>query len=156
MVDGRGNAYVNRVGFDAMADDEFTPGSVHLATSAGSVRQVADDIAFPNGMAVTPDNASLIVADSYGHQLLAFDIDADGGLSNRRVWADVSDGAPDGICVDAQGAAWYADVPNQRCVRVVEGGAVLQTVNWTVAASPAPSAAPTGRRFSWWQPNGAA
>ena len=128
VVDGRGNAYVNRVGFNAMADDEFTPGSVHLATPAGSVRQVADDIAFPNGMAVTPDNFTLIVADSYGHQLLAFDIDADGGLSNRRVWADLGDGTPDGICVDAQDAVWYADVPNQRCVRVVEGGAVLQTV----------------------------
>ena len=128
VVDGRGNAYVNRIGFNPMAAEEFTPGFVHLATPAGSVRQVADDIAFPNGMAVSPDNATLIVADSYRHHLVAFDIGADGGLSNRRVWADLGDGTPDGICVDAQNAVWYADVPNHRCARVIEGGAVLQTV----------------------------
>ena len=128
VVDGRGNAYVNRIGFNPMAAEEFTPGFVHLATPAGSVRQVADDIAFPNGMAVSPDNATLIVADSYRHHLVAFDIGADGGLSDRRVWADLGEGTPDGICVDAQNAVWYADVPNHRCARVIEGGAVLQTV----------------------------
>jgi sugar lactone lactonase YvrE len=128
VVDGRGNAYINRIGFNPTAAEEFTPGFVHLATPAGSVRQVADDIAFPNGMAVSPDNATLIVADSYRHHLVAFDIGADGGLSNRRVWADLGEGTPDGICVDAQNAVWYADVPNHRCARVIEGGAVLQTV----------------------------
>jgi sugar lactone lactonase YvrE len=90
---------------------------------------VADDIAFPNGMAVTADNSTLIVADSYRHQLVGFDIAADGGLSGRRVWADLGDGVPDGICTDAQDAVWYADVPNRRCVRVAAGGAVLQTVD---------------------------
>ena len=128
VVDGRGNAYVNRIGFNPMAAEEFRPGFVHLVTPAGSVRQVADDIAFPNGMAVSPDNATLIVADSYRHHLVAFDIGADGGLSDRRVWADLGEGLPDGICVDAQSAVWYADVPNHRCARVIEGGAVLQTV----------------------------
>jgi sugar lactone lactonase YvrE len=128
VVDGRGNAYVNRIGFNPMAAEEFTPGFVHLATPAGSVRQVADDIAFPNGMAVSPDNATLIVADSYRHHLVGFDIGADGGLSNRRVWADLGEGTPDGICVDAQNAVWYADVPNHRGARVAEGGAVLKTV----------------------------
>ena len=128
VVDGRGNAYVNRIGFNLMAAEEFTPGFVHLVTPSGPVRQVADDIAFPNGMAVSPDNATLIVADSYRHHLVAFDIGADGGLSNRRVWADLGDGTPDGICIDAQNAVWYADVPNHRCARVIEGGAVLQTV----------------------------
>jgi sugar lactone lactonase YvrE len=128
VVDGRGNAYVNRAGFDPMAGEEFKPGSVALAAADGSVRQVADDIAFPNGMAVTPDNATLIVADSYRHQLVGFAVGADGGLSGRRVWADLGEGTPDGICVDAQGAVWYADVPNRRCVRVAEGGVVLRTV----------------------------
>ena len=128
VVDGRGNAYVNRAGFNPMAGEAFKPGFVALVTADGSVRQVADDIAFPNGMAVTPDNATLIVADSYRHSLVAFDIGADGGLSNRRAWAELGEGTPDGICLDAQGAVWYADVPNQRCVRVAEGGAVLQTV----------------------------
>jgi sugar lactone lactonase YvrE len=127
-VDGRGNAYVNGAGSDPMAGEAFKPGAVHLATPNGSVREVADDIAFPNGMAVTADDSTLIVADSYRHCLVAFDIDADGGLSGRRVWADLGTGTPDGICVDEENAVWYADVPNKVCVRVAEGGTVLQTV----------------------------
>src|SRR6266481_5435826 len=87
VVDGRGNAYVNGAGFNPMAGEEFRPGSVHLVTADGAVRQVADDIAFPNGMAVTADNSTLIVADSYRHSLVAFDIGSDGALSGRRVWA---------------------------------------------------------------------
>ena len=128
VVDGRGHAYVNRAGFNPVAGEGFRPGFVFLVTAGGSVRQVADDIAFPNGMAVTADNSTLIVADSYRHHLVAFDIGADGGLSGRQVWADLGEGTPDGICVDAQNAVWYADVPNRRCARVAEGGTVLQTV----------------------------
>jgi sugar lactone lactonase YvrE len=79
-------------------------------------------------MAVTADNSTLIVADSYRHCLVAFDIGSDGVLSGRRVWADLGAGTPDGICADAQDAVWYADVPHRRCVRVGAGGAVLQTV----------------------------
>ena len=127
VVDGRGNAYLNNIGFD-FPGGEFAPGIIALVTPDGTVRQVADDVAFPNGMAVTPDNSTLILAESYGNKLTAFDIAADGGLSNRRVWADLGDGAPDGICLDAEGAVWYADVPNKRCVRVREGGEVLQTI----------------------------
>jgi sugar lactone lactonase YvrE len=128
VVDGRGNAYVNGGGFNMMAGEEFAPGVVTLVAPDGSARQVADGIAFPNGMLVTPDDSTLIVAESYGKRLTAFDIAADGGLSNRRVWADLDDGVPDGICIDAENAVWYADVPNQRCVRVREGGEVLRTI----------------------------
>ena len=128
VVDGRGNAYVNGPGFDMMAGADFAPGTVALVTPDGSARQVADDIAFPNGMLVTPDNSTLVVADSYRNCLTAFDIAADGGLTNRRVWADLGDGVPDGICLDAENAVWYGDVPNGRCVRVREGGEVLQTI----------------------------
>ena len=127
VVDGRGNAYVNNIGFD-FPGGEFAPGSIALVATDGSVRQVAEGVAFPNGMVVTPDNATLIVAESYGNRLTAFDIAADGGLSNRRVWADL-DGYPDGICLDADNAIWYADVPNKRCVRVREGGEVLQSID---------------------------
>jgi sugar lactone lactonase YvrE len=127
VVDGRGNAYINNQGFE-FPGGEFAPGTVALLTPDGSARQVADGIAFPNGMAVTPDNSTLICAESYGKRLTAFDISADGSLSNRRVWADLDDGVPDGICVDAEGAVWYGDVPNKRCVRVREGGEVLQTI----------------------------
>ena len=118
VVDSRTNVYVNgssgiiaRVGLD------------------GSVRQVADGLAFPNGMAVTPDNATLIVAESHGNRLTAFDIGVDGSLSNRQVWADLGDGVPDGICIDAEHAIWYADVPNKCCVRVRRGGEVLQKID---------------------------
>jgi sugar lactone lactonase YvrE len=128
VVDSRGNAYVNGLGFDMMAGAEFAPGGVALVSPDGSARQVADGIAFPNGMLVTADNSTLIVADSYGKCLTAFDITADGSLANRRVWADLGDGVPDGICLDADGAVWYGDVPNKRCVRIREGGEVVQTV----------------------------
>ncbi len=127
VVDGRGNAYVNGIGFD-FPEGEYAPGVVALVTPDGGVRQVADGVAFPNGMVVTPDNATLILAESYANQLTAFDIGEDGSLSNRRIWATV-DGYPDGICLDADGAVWYADVPNQRCSRVREGGEVLATVD---------------------------
>jgi sugar lactone lactonase YvrE len=115
VVDGRGNAYVNG-------------STIALVTPDGTVRKVADDLAWGNGMAVTPDNKTLIVAESHANQLTAFDIADDGGLSNRRVWADLGVDNPDGICVDADGAVWYADVPHQHCVRVREGGEILQTV----------------------------
>src|SRR5207248_4519369 len=106
----------------------FAPGIVALVTADGSPHQVADGLAFPNGMLVTSDNATLIVAESYAKRLSAFDIAADGSLANRRVWADLGDGVPDGICLDAEGAVWYADVPNRRCSRVREGGEVLDTI----------------------------
>ncbi len=80
-------------------------------------------------LVVTPDNATLILAESYGNRLTALDIMADGSLANRRTWAKLDGGYPDGMCLDVAGAIWYADVPNQRCVRVHEGGAVLQTVD---------------------------
>jgi sugar lactone lactonase YvrE len=129
VVDGRGNAYVNGGGFDLMAGDPFAPGIVALVTPDGSARQVADGLAFPNGMLVTSDNATLIVAESYAKRLSAFDVAADGSLYNRRIWADLGDGVPDGICLDAEGAIWYADVPNKRCVRVRQGGEVLQRID---------------------------
>jgi sugar lactone lactonase YvrE len=127
VVDGRGNAYVNSVGFDMLAGEAARSGHVVLATGDGAVRRVAEDLAFPNGMAVTGDNATLIVAESHGQRLTAFDIGDDGDLTGRRVFADLEE-APDGICVDAEGAVWYATVPGRRCARVVEGGRVLQAV----------------------------
>jgi sugar lactone lactonase YvrE len=129
VVDGRGNAYVDNIGFD-FPGGEFTPaGIIALVTPDGTVRQVAAGLAFPNGMAVTPDNATLIIAESYGARLTAFDLAADGSLSHQRVWASLEGAHPDGICLDAEGAVWYADVPAKRCVRVREGGEVLQTVD---------------------------
>ncbi|MER8843900.1 MULTISPECIES: SMP-30/gluconolactonase/LRE family protein [Mesorhizobium] len=127
VVDGRGNIYVNGGGPAPAAGQHFGPGTIVLVTPDGAIRQVADTIAFANGMALTPDNETLIIAESHASRLTAFDVAADGSLSNRRIWAEL-DGYPDGICLDADGAVWYADVPNKHCVRVREGGDVLQTV----------------------------
>ncbi len=120
VVDGRGNVYLNNTGFD-FPGGTFAPGIIALVTPDGSVRQVADEVAFPNGMAVTPDNSTLILAESYGNTLTGFDIAPDGSLYNRRVWANLGDGAPDGICTDADGAVWYADVPHQLCAACTRG-----------------------------------
>jgi sugar lactone lactonase YvrE len=126
VVDSRGNAYVNGGSFDFATGTGS--GVVVLVRPDGSTRRVADDIAFGNGMAITDDGSTLIVAESWARRLSAFDIVADGGLSNRRVWAHLGDGTPDGICVDSEGAVWFADVPNKCCVRVREGGEVLHTI----------------------------
>lgn len=121
-VDGRGNAFVNGT------NDFQSPGVIAVVTPDGEVRQVADGILFGNGMVVTSDGGTLIVAESYGNRLTAFDIAEDGSLSGRRVWAELGGDHPDGICLDAEGAVWYADVASKHCVRVREGGEVLQKV----------------------------
>ena len=125
-VDGRGNVYVNgRCEFDFSGAPPR--GIIALVRPDGTVRQVADGIAFPNGMVVTPDNRTLIVAESIAGRLTAFDIAADGGLENRRTWADGL--GADGICLDADGAVWaQSGAMSQACVRVREGGDVTETI----------------------------
>ena len=130
VVDGRGNAYVNSIGFDMVAGEAYRTGHIVLVTADGAVRQVAANLAFPNGMAVTQDNATLIVAESLGRRLTAFDIGRDGSLTSQRLFAELGTGVPDGICLDADGAVWYADVVNRRCSRVAEGGRFLQTIEF--------------------------
>jgi sugar lactone lactonase YvrE len=127
VVASNGSAYVNCIGFD-FPGGEPAPGLVALVSPDGAARAVAEDLAFPNGMAITADGTTLIVAESYANRLTAFDIGPNGDLSGRRVWADVGDDHPDGICVDADSAVWYADVGNRHCVRVREGGEVLGNV----------------------------
>ena len=129
VVDGRGNVYVNGADFDFVAGAAPKPGYVKLITPDGELRQVAGDIQFPNGMVITPDDRTLIVSESFAGRLTAFDIDADGGLSNRRVFAEGF--GPDGICLDAEGSVWVgggATAGPFSIVRVAEGGRVLQRV----------------------------
>jgi sugar lactone lactonase YvrE len=137
---GRGNLYVNGADTaDLLAGQFPPPGIIAVVTSDGSVRRVADDIHFPNGMVITPDGASLVVAESVAGRLTAFDIQPDGTLGNRRVWAERV--APDGICVDAEGAIWCgaADVrsmtgrdtdPGGAAVRLREGGEILDRIEF--------------------------
>jgi sugar lactone lactonase YvrE len=133
-VDGRGNIYVDSINFDFADFSDIlasgkTTGKIALVTPDGHARAVADDLAFPNGMVVTPDNGTLIVAESFARRLTAFDIAADGSLSDRRVWADVTG---DGICLDAEGTVWCSDVgPDDAgvCLRVREGGEVVDRID---------------------------
>ena len=145
VVDARGNTYVNGGSFDFETGAGVESGVIVLVTPDGAVRQVAENINFGNGMAITPDGETLIVAESWVRCLSAFDIAADGGMSNRRVWADLGDSPPDGICLDAEGAVWYADVPNKRCVRVQEGSEVLQKVELDRGAFACMLGGPDGR-----------
>jgi sugar lactone lactonase YvrE len=128
VVDGRGNVYVNG-GTDFHPAEGEAPGIIALVTPDGSVRRVADGIAFPNGMAVSADNATLVISESFAARLTAFDIDADGGLSNRRTWAD--DVGPDGICMDAGGAVWtgVGAFGENLVGRVLDGGEVRERVD---------------------------
>ena len=141
VVDGRGHIYLNSTGF-RFGQEDFHPGIIALVTPDGSARQVADDIAFPNGMVVTPDNSTLIISESFGRRLTAFDIAEDGSLSGRRVWAE--DVGPDGICMDAEGAIWTGD-GGTACVRVREGGEVLQRVELDRAPFACMLGGPDGR-----------
>jgi sugar lactone lactonase YvrE len=132
-VDGRGNIYVNSLNFDFADFGEIMtsgerPGKIALVSPGGDAREVADGLAFPNGMVVTSDNATLIVAESFARRLTTFDVAADGSLSDRRVWAEVTG---DGICLDAEGGVWCSDVgPDDGGVvlRVREGGEVLDRI----------------------------
>ena len=137
-----GGAYVGNFGFDLMAGE--SPRSttlVHVAPD-GTPRVVAEDLMFPNGMVIA--DGVLVVAESFGGRLTAFDIAADGGLGNRRAWAEFGtapaggdveavlgafDVVPDGICLDAEGAIWVADATHSRCVRVREGGEIVDEVS---------------------------
>jgi sugar lactone lactonase YvrE len=153
VVDGRGNAYVNTIGFD-FPGEEPAPGMVVLARPDGEVVMVADDLAFPNGMAITADGGTLIVAESYGERLTAYDVANDGKLSGRRVWAATPGGHPDGICLDVTGAVWYADVGNRHCVRLNEGGQVVETVDTDRGAFACALSRGDDRSCSWWVSTG--
>jgi sugar lactone lactonase YvrE len=133
VVDGRGNIYLNGADFDFAGGEAPEPGYIKLITPDGELRQVADDIQFPNGMVITPDNRTLIISESFAGRLTTFDIDADGGLSNRRVFADGL--GPDGICLDAEGAVWVS-TGGSSIARVAEGGEVLQRVELTENRAP--------------------
>jgi sugar lactone lactonase YvrE len=127
VVDGRDNIYVNSIEFDFLGGGEPTGGVIALITPDGAVRHVAGDLAFPNGMVVTPDNSTLIVGESFASRLTAFDIADDGTLTNRRTWAD--DVGPDGITIDAEGAVWCSSgVMAKDCARVLEGGEITHRI----------------------------
>jgi sugar lactone lactonase YvrE len=128
VVDATGRAYVSTidiVGFDTMPATNLV-----RVDPDGTVSVAAGDLSFPNGAVITPDGSTLIIAESWAGRLTAFDIQPDGALANRRVWAALGEGcAPDGIDLDAPGAVWVADVAGKRAIRVREGGEILDEVS---------------------------
>lgn len=142
VVDGRGRAYVGNFGFDLMGGAALRDTTITRVDPDGSVTAAADGLVFPNGMVILPGGV-LVVAETFAGRLTAFDLQEDGGLANRRVWAqfgeppatdDVATAveqlqvAPDGICADADGAIWVADALHARLIRVREGGEVLEEI----------------------------
>jgi sugar lactone lactonase YvrE len=122
VVDAQGRAYVGNFGSDLAAGGMPKPAALILVTPDGRSRVVAEDLLFPNGCAITPDGGTLIVGESFGARMTAFDIEPDGSLSKRRVWAQLQAAIPDGCCLDAEGALWVASPPTREVLRVREGG----------------------------------
>ncbi|HEY2222846.1 SMP-30/gluconolactonase/LRE family protein [Actinomycetospora sp.] len=156
VVDPAGHVFVDGFDFDFVGGGAPEPGWIDLVAPDGSSRRVADDIQFPNGMVVTPDGSTLVVAESFAGRLSAFDISDDGTLTNRRVWADGL--APDGICIDAEGGIWVqtADTaahtgapsaPGGACVRVLEGGEVTHRVEVDLPCFACGLGGPDGRHL---------
>ena len=129
VVDGSGRAYVGNAGFDLRDQPlQVRPAQIVLVTPDGTARVVDDEVVFPNGSVVTPDGSTLIVGETFGRRLTAFRIGDDGALTGRRTFADLPDVSPDGICLDADGAVWVADATGSGCLRVREGGDVVDRV----------------------------
>lgn len=137
VVDAAGNAYVGNFGFDLHdpeADQRTT--TLVLVSVDGEVRVAADDLFFPNGCVITPDGGTLIVGESFGACLTAFDVAVDGSLSGRREWARVRGAVPDGICLDADGTVWMASPISHQVLRVAEGGEVLAEIRTSDERQP--------------------
>lgn len=128
VVDAKGRAYIGNFGFDLVAQAPFSPAEIVLVTPDGEARVVADQIGFPNGTVITPDGQTLIIGETFGACLTAFDIEPDGSLTNRRTWAKLDGAVPDGICLDAEGAIWVASPRSAEALRVREGGDVTDRV----------------------------
>jgi sugar lactone lactonase YvrE len=128
VVDAHGRAYVGNFGFDPYSGEAPAATALALVTPTGDVRVVAEDLWFPNGTVITPDGTTLVIGETHAARLTAFDIAADGSLSNRRTWATLEGTAPDGICLDAEGAIWVASPVSAEVLRVREGGEVTQRI----------------------------
>lgn len=128
VVDRHGRAYVGNLGFDVFGGAPLQPAALVMVMPDGQARTVADGLLFPNGAVITPDGKTLIIAETFGYRLSAFDVASDGALSGRRIWADLGGVMPDGICLDAEGAIWLGSPLTSEFLRVCEGGAVTDRI----------------------------
>jgi sugar lactone lactonase YvrE len=129
VVDAAGRAYVGNFGYDRHNHAPPRNTRIIRVDPDGRAASVGDEIHFPNGMVITPDGRTLIVAETFAHRLGAFDVGADGSLANYRVFAALDGVYPDGICLDAEGAVWVTDARGQRVLRVLPGGRIAQAVD---------------------------
>ncbi len=127
-IDRHGRAYVGHFGFDHFSRADPEPASLVLVETDGTARVVAEELTFPNGIVITEDGRTLVVAESWGRRLAAFDIVSGGSLARRRVWADLGM-TPDGLCLDAEGCIWVASSTARAVVRVREGGAIEERID---------------------------
>ena len=135
IVDSQGRLYVGDIGYN-FVDPAAKPVEtcvIVLVGPEGSASVVADNLYFPNGMVITPDGRTLIVGETLGNRLTVFDIQKDGSLSNRRLWAQLpSSVSPDGICLDAEGGVWCANPEGEdSVVRVCKGGEITDRISVT-------------------------
>ncbi len=124
VVAADGTAYVGNFGFDDRNGETFQQATLAIVSPAGEVTAGPAELDFPNGTVISPTGKHMVIAESYGHRLTAFEVAADGALTNRRTFADLGERVPDGICLDEQGGIWVADPLNACCFRVVDGGEV--------------------------------
>ena len=131
VVDTAGRAYVGNFGFDMYAGATPSLTCLIAVEPDGTARVVAEDIRFPNGTVITPEGRTLLLGESMGACVTAFDIADDGSLVNRRLFAKLDGVTVDGMCLDAEGAVWTACPLTGRCLRIAEGGEVLDEVKGT-------------------------
>jgi len=129
VVDAQGRAYVGNFGFDHYSGQPITPATLVRVDRDRSVHVVDESTLFPNGLAISPDGGTLIAAETYGRKLTAWEIRPDGSLSGKRTYAHLDGAFPDGICVDAEGAVWVADIAGRQVLRVVDGGEITDVVS---------------------------
>jgi sugar lactone lactonase YvrE len=127
VTDAYGRTYIGNWGIKSL-ESPAEPTCIIIVYKDGKARIVAEDLIFPNGCVVTPDCKTFIVAETFGNKLTAFDIDSSGNLINRRIWAEIEDFKPDGICLDEEGAIWVANPSKAEVLRVLEGGEVTSTI----------------------------
>jgi sugar lactone lactonase YvrE len=131
VTDGNGRCYVGNFGYDLLTEAPKKPAELVLVNPDGSARVAATGLDFPNGTVITPDGKTLVVGESMGHQLSAFEIQNDGSLTRRRVLAQLGEGAvPDGIALDWEGAIWVASPMTFELLRVREGGEIAERLKF--------------------------
>jgi len=139
LIDPQGRIYVGHFGYDIAGRAEPQPASLLLVTPGGGISEVAGDLVFPNGIALSADGKTLVVAETFAHRLTAFDVQPDGSLSNRYTWASLPDHYPDGICMDARGGVWVGCTRKEQFLRVESGGYVSRRIEtpgrWAIACA---------------------